>query len=105
MIQEKWEQLVGRIKDEFDNVEHQTFDGSRERETIEEIIFDGPIGRTKVIRTKKPRVLEEKTHYSNRIGGSMSIERVLSNDEFVDSVEVLKYDNGEWMPVDNFFRS
>ena len=105
MTQEKWEQLVARIKDEFGNVEHQTFDGARERETIEEIIFDGPIGRTKLIRTKKPRVLEEKTHYSNRIGGSMSVERIYSDDEFVDRLEVFKDDNGEWVAVDNFLRS
>ena len=101
MTEEKWEQLIGRVKDEFDNVEHQTLDGEHERETIEEIIFDGPMGKMRVTRTKKPRVLEQKTHYSNRIGGDMSVERVLSDDEFVDTVEVYKDDDGDWVPVDN----
>ncbi|OIO49536.1 MAG: hypothetical protein AUJ34_01065 [Parcubacteria group bacterium CG1_02_41_12] len=101
MMQEKWEQVIGRIKDEFDVQTHQTLDGERERETIEEIIFNGPIGVMRLTRTKRPRVLEEKTLYSNRAGSSMSVERVYSDDEFVDTVEVFKDENGEWVPVDN----
>jgi len=101
MTDEKWEQLIGRVKDEFDVIEHQTLDGERERETIEEIVFNGPIGKMRVARSKRPRVLEQKTHYSNRIGGDMGVERVYSDDEFVNTIEISRDQNGEWVPVDN----
>lgn len=101
MTDEKWEQLIGRIKDEFDVEDHKTMDGKREREKIEEIVFNGPIGKMKVARSVRPRVLDEKTHYSNRIGGDMSVERVYSDDEFVNNIEVFKDEDGEWVPVDN----
>ena len=101
MTDEKWEQIVGKIKDEFGVESHQTRDGEREREKIEEIIFNGPLGRIKIARSVRPRVLEEKTHYSNRIGGDMGVERVYSDDEFVNSMDIFKDNDGEWVPVDN----
>jgi hypothetical protein len=101
MTDEKWEQIVGRILDEFEGSTHQTLDGERENETIEEIIFDGPAGKMKLVRSTKPRLLEEKTHYSGRVGQSTGVEKVYSKDEFVNNVDLFKDEDGEWVPVDN----
>ena len=101
MTEEKWEEIVGRIKDEFKGVEHKTLDGEYENETLEELIFDGPAGRMKLVRKTKPRLLEEKTHYSGRVGQSTEIEKVYSKDEFVNTIDLFCDEDGNWVPVDN----
>ena len=60
MQQEKWEQLVGRIKDEFAVEEQQTQDGVMAGEKIETIVFVNPAGKMKLQRVVKPRFLGEK---------------------------------------------
>ncbi len=101
MTEEKWQGIVGRLKDDCEILEHQTINGELEGESIEEIVFVNPIGRMKLTRHTKPRLLSEKTHYSGRVGGSTGIERVYSDDEFVDSVDLFRDESGEWVPVDN----
>ncbi|OJI07323.1 hypothetical protein BK004_01155 [bacterium CG10_46_32] len=101
MTEEKWQAVVGRLKDDCEILEHQTINGEKEGEKIEEIIFENPIGRMKLTRRTKPRLLGEKTHYSGRVGQSTNVERVYSDDEFVDTVELFQDNNGEWVPVDN----
>ena len=101
MTEEKWQAVVGRLKDDCEILEHQTINGELEGESIEEIVFVNPIGRMKLTRRVKPRLLGEKTHYSGRVGQSTGIEKVYSDDEFVDTVELFQDSNGEWVPVDN----
>ncbi|MBI2050377.1 MAG: hypothetical protein HYT31_01050 [Parcubacteria group bacterium] len=101
MTEEKWQAVVGRLKDDCEILEHQTVNGEMEGETTEEIVFVNPMGKMKLRRSVKPRLLEEKTHYSGRVGQSTGIERVYSDDEFVDTVELFKDEYGEWVPVDN----
>lgn len=96
MLQEKWEQLIGRIKDDFKVIEHEARAGELPRETVEFIIFDGPAGRLKLERKKKPRVLGERTQYAARLGSQVSIEKVYSDDELVDAVKLFKDSRGEW---------
>jgi hypothetical protein len=101
MSDDKWEQIVGRIKDEFAGTTHETLKGEYENESIEELIFNGPAGKMKLTRITKPRLLEQKTHYSGRVGQSTGIEKVYSKDDFVNTVELFKNNDGEWEPVDN----
>ena len=100
MIQEKWQQLIGRIKDDFKVSKHEQKDGAYEGESIEEIVFQGPAGEMRLVRTVKPRVLGEKTRYSNRIGSSTGIEKIYSDTETVDVVKLWRSQNGDWVEVD-----
>ncbi len=100
MTQEKWQQLIGRIKDDFKVIKHEQKDGAYEGESFEEIVFQGPVGEMKLVRTVKPRVLGEKTRYSNRIGSSTGIEKIYSDTETVDVVKLWRDQNGEWVEVD-----
>jgi hypothetical protein len=102
MTEEKWKETIGKIKDQFDVISHQTMEGEIEGESIEEIIFESPMGKMRLVHRIKPRLEKEKTHYSNRIGGETTVERVYSKDEFVDFVNLFRDDGGEWVPVDNF---
>ena len=101
MTDEKWEEVVGRIKDGCNILSHQTLAGELSGESTEEIVFESPAGTMKITRHTRPRLLEEKTHYSGRVGGSTGIERVYSEDEFVNTVALFKDVGGDWEPVDN----
>ena len=76
MQQEKWEQLLCRI-------------------------FVNPAGRMRLERSVRPRLLEEKTHYSGRLGGDTGIEKVYSDTETVDMVKLSREDEaGDWIEMD-----
>lgn len=100
MNQEKWEQLIGRIKDESAVIEHGTSEGEFANETVETIVFENAAGRLKLERTIRPRLLGEKTKYAGRLGSQVSIEKVYSEDELVDSIKLFKQNGSDWQELD-----
>ena len=66
------------------------------------LIFESPLGQMKIIRTTKPRVLETKTQFSNRAGSNVSVDKVYSEDEFVNDLEIYKWDDieNDWVKAD-----
>lgn len=107
MLPEKWQQIVGNIKDNFsveeDGKEHFEEDGG---EDVEYIIFKGPLGRMKLEFIAKPIVLDRKTKYSNRAGQETVVEYVYSPDEKSHKLKVYKWDDAisDWteMEAKNF---
>lgn len=102
MLQGKWEDLLDKIEKLFGFIEHTTDEYPERRMTVETAVFDGASGRMKLERTVKPVVLDKKTTYSKRIGGEVTTEYVLSDDEFVDTVKFYKWDRlaREWKQID-----
>jgi hypothetical protein len=100
MTEEKWEQIIGNIKDTFKGVSHETLEGELKGEIIDEVVFENDAGTMKLVRHTKPRVLEEKTHYSGRIGSSTGIEKVYSDIDMVNTVKLYREDNGDWQEID-----
>ncbi len=100
MTNEKWEQIIGQIKDSFEISSHETTDGDLEHETYETLIFTNPLGRMKLERHTKPRLLETKTLYSNRKGTAGTEERVYSDDETVDTVALYREVGDDWEEMD-----
>lgn len=101
MNQEKWEQLIGRIQDEFAVLEHATEDGDIDGEKVESLIFVNPAGKMMLERSVRPRLLEEKTHYSGRLSGETGIEKIYSDTETVDAVKLFRENEaGEWVEMD-----
>jgi hypothetical protein len=102
MHQSKWEELVDRIDRLFGFVEHTDEQFPERHLKIETVVFDGASGRMKLERTLKPVVLDKKASYSKRIGGEVDIEYVYSEDEFVDTVKLFKWDrlSGQWKQVE-----
>ncbi len=95
MTNDRWLDLLDKISN-FEQEERFT----EEIEDIpngkrEIVIFKSPVGRIKLIRTTKPRVLDKKTIYSARSGSDMKVEYVYSEDEMVDNLEILKFDTIE----------
>lgn len=100
MLDEKWQGIISRIQDEFQVLEHNNRVGDIPGETIEEISFLNPAGTFKLVRSVRPRLVGEKTQYSNRIGGHTSIEKVYSQTEKVDVVKLFRQTNGDWVAME-----
>lgn len=95
MIDEKWQNITGRIKDDFELIEEGKEDLEEVPGHIEFIIFQGPLGRMKLQRTIRPVVLDKKTTGSRRIGGETSVEYVYSDTEFSKKFQAFKWDEGQ----------
>jgi len=102
MFQGKWEDLLDRIEKMFGLIDHTTEEHPESRMTIETAVFEGATGRMKLERTVKPVVLDTKRIYSRRAGGEVTEEYVLSEDEYVDTVRVYRWDAlaREWKQMD-----
>ena len=102
MHQKKWEGLVDRIEKLFGFIDHTIEEYPERRMPVEPVVFDGASGKMKLERSTKPVVVDQKTSFSKRIGGEVSVEYVLSDDEFVDTVKCYRWDriSREWREVD-----
>ncbi|MBD3368576.1 MAG: hypothetical protein GF405_10480 [Candidatus Eisenbacteria bacterium] len=102
MHQAKWEKLLDQIERRFGLVEHGVREIPERHLTIETAVFDGASGRMKLERAVHPLVVDERVHYSKRIGGDVNIERVYSDSENVDTVTLYRWDPGgrRWDEMD-----
>lgn len=103
MIPEKWESIVGHIKDNFSVLEHEKFSSADDGGTeIEHIIFDGPLGRMKLEFIIRPIVLDKKTVFSRRVGSETKVEYVYSPDEKSYRLVPYKWDEDadDWREID-----
>lgn len=103
MSPDKWNNIIGQIKDSFEVEEH----GDRHEDKmggidIEFIIFKGPLGRIKLEFVSKPVVLDKKTTYSNRIGSGTKVDYIYSDTEKSNKMMAYKWDEGEdrWIEMD-----
>ena len=102
MRPEKWENLIGDIKDKFEVEEHDKEHLDEQGGTdIEYIIFKGPLGRMKLEFITKPVILDKKTSYSRRIGSQVDIEYIYSEDEKTHRLTAYKWDTAqnEWIEI------
>lgn len=103
MLPEKWQNLIGEIKDKFEvseqGSEHLDDDGGTD---IEFIVFKSPLGILRMEYVTKPVVLDRKTKYSNRFGAETRIDYVYG-EEKMSKMDVYKWDEGaeEWTLIDN----
>ena len=102
MLPEKWQEIVGKIKDSFsvEASEKRHYDEAGGTD-VESIIFSGPLGRMKLEFIVKPVVLDRKTRYSNRAGQQTVIEYVYSPEEKSHKLKAYKWDEaaGDWLEM------
>ncbi len=104
MTQEKWENIVGLIKDQFPVVEEkreeeeigQDREGQSVYQKTHYLIFQGPAGEMKVELIKRPLVEEKKTNFSRRIGGEVAVQYIFSSDEFSLKFKAYRRQGDEW---------
>jgi len=103
MLPEKWQEIVGKIKDNFEveeaGSEHLEDEGGIE---VEYIAFNGPLGKMRLEFISKPVILDKKTKYSNRIGSETVVNYIYSSDEKSHKLKAYKWDEGinDWLEME-----
>ncbi len=103
MTKEKWDKIVGDIKDKFEVVdegnEHIDDEGGVDVDFIE---FKGPLGRMRLEFVERPVVLDKKTTYSRRIGSDTKVDYVYSETEKSQQMLAYKWDEeqDDWVEMD-----
>lgn len=99
MTDEKWEKIIGQIKDNenLELIDQRTEDLPEEagQGTVEIIEFKGPLGMMKLERTTQPLVIDKKTIGSRRIGSHTEVEYIYSDTEKVHKFKVYRFDENE----------
>ena len=103
MTKEKWLDLIDKIEAGFGIQEKYKEELGKdvpgEREII---IFNSPVlGKVKLEWIEKPRVVNEKTIYSNRIGSDVKVEKVYDENETVNYMNAYKWNKAgeEWEKI------
>lgn len=103
MSPEKWQNILGNIKDNFEYEnefkEHLDEEGGIDIESIE---FKSPMGRIRLEYVTKPVVLDRKTTYSKRIGSETKVDYIYSPDEKTRQLIAYRWDEGQggWEEID-----
>ncbi|TSC95752.1 MAG: Uncharacterized protein Athens101410_339 [Parcubacteria group bacterium Athens1014_10] len=107
MNQEKWLDLKLKTKEKFGIAKESSEelelaekeDGTKIMEKKEIIEFESPMGRIKLEKISKPKVIGKKTLYSRRIGSNIEVKYDYSPDEIIHQLKAYKQDNGQWQEI------
>ncbi len=103
MTKEKWQEIVGKVKDSFEledeGGEHLEDEGGVD---IEYIIFTGPLGRMRLEFITKPVILDKKTTYSRRIGSETAVDYIYSETEKSEKLNAYKWNDtiNDWQEIE-----
>lgn len=103
MLKEKWQEILGHIKDNFEVSEHDhEYIDDEGGIDIEFVVFTGPLGRMRLEFIEKPVILDKKTTYSKRIGSETKIDYVYSENEKSTQMNAYKWDEAEenWVEIE-----
>lgn len=98
MNEERWEQLVEMVRQNFVDVQlykedliMETLDGPLKQGTKDVLEFEHKDGlRYRIVRESRPVVLEKKEHFSHRMGDTARTEYKHSETEFSHKLKVYK---------------
>lgn len=103
MSPEKWQNILGNIKDNFKHEneakEHIDEEGGIDIHSIE---FQGPLGKMRLEHITKPVILDKKTTYSKRIGSETKIDYVYSETEKTNHLITYRWDESQddWIEME-----
>jgi hypothetical protein len=97
---DRWQELKHELKQKFTLEEEYSEELEYgEQEVLE---FVSPLGKIKLCFVKKPKILDKKTTYSNRIGSNVSVEYVYDPENFTYHLDVWLWSepNDQWEKLD-----
>ncbi len=102
MHPDRWLEIKKKVIDSFELFNEFTQKDEEIRQETEILEFNGPAGKMRVEWITRPKVLDKKTNYSNRIGGSVSVAYIYSPDEFTHTFKVYRWDepSESWNEMD-----
>lgn len=101
MTKEKWQDLVIKVENTFTVIDQGSVSGELENESIEFIEWQMPDKQIRAEAHQRPKLLDKKTFYSNRIGSETSEQYVYSENEMVFFVNFFERFNedDEWQEM------
>lgn len=101
MNDDKWAGILDRIQSQFEILEQ----GEEKLADVpngkaEFIVFESPMGKIRLERLHKPKVIDKKTIGGSKYGASTGVEYIYSDTEQVKTFQAFKEVDGEWEPVD-----
>jgi len=104
----KWENLIflaeekfgieKEYKEEFEVAE--LFNGEKiigQRKMVE---FESPLGRIKLEKTSRPKVIDKKILHTKRIGGRVAVDFVYSDVEKVEELKIYRLEKeNQWAEI------
>ncbi|MDD5606109.1 MAG: hypothetical protein PHR51_02215 [Patescibacteria group bacterium] len=101
MNDSKWADLITNVESKFEVLENSKYDIEDIPNAFAEVVvFMGPLGKMKLERVTRPRVVGEKTFGGSKYGAASGTEKIYSEDEFVNVMRVYREVGGEWQEVD-----
>ncbi|MBU0598738.1 hypothetical protein KKF61_07200 [Patescibacteria group bacterium] len=99
MTNEKWGEILDKVLASFEVISHNKT--KEDIAEIEEIVFNGPLGKMKLVHTSRPAVLDKKVVGAYRRGKSAAqYEYVYSDTDTVSSLAAFREVDGEWQEID-----
>ncbi len=98
MLDERWGTILDKITSNFDVIKHEK--NTLENGEEEIIIFNGPVGKIKLVRSLTPLVIDKKVIGAHRRGKSQAqYEYIYSDTEKVSKMKTYKEVDGEWQEL------
>lgn len=104
----KWEELLFKAEEMFgienkyqeDFVVAETMAGQKIMGLIEIVEFKSPMGRIRLKKTSRPKVIDKKILHTKRIGGKITVDFIYSDQEKVVELKIYKQNsNDEWEEI------
>jgi hypothetical protein len=102
MNDQRFEEVLRRLVKLFGDLEFDEIEDEETQAVTETVVWTGPQGKMKLARTTRPLVVDKKTHFSNRAGGSTHVEYVFSKTETTSRVRLFRWieATNDWEEVD-----
>lgn len=100
MTRERWDDLVGTIKDRFSVNDTGKKPLSDEPGQMEFIEFTGPAGDIRLECVSRPRIIGKKALGGRRVGTAASVSYQYSAAEEVYELTALRKVDGQWQEID-----
>lgn len=107
MNSSKWENLIflaeekfgidKKYKEEFEVAELSTGEKIMGQRQIVE--FQGPLGRIRLEKNSRPKIIDKKVLHTKRIGGRVVVDFVYSEEEKVENLKIYRFKNDQWVEI------